>query len=140
MAATQCSAKSSVISAVYDKNVHTVATHAQVGVSLPLGVCTSDERSELNPIDMLAMGLASCLLILMGKAAVVEKVDITGSRADVTYTLDAYRITSFAVNVNLSRNLAPAIRTRLEEACKTCPVYLALHPDVRVEVNFNWPA
>ena len=139
MASTQCGGKSAVMSAVYDKNVHTVASYASLNVSLPLGSCAADERTELNPIDMMAMGLASCILILMGKAAVAEKVDIVGAKADVSYTLEDYRIVSFDVDVFPPRKLDEQVRPKLEGACRTCPVYLAIHPDVKLNVRFNWP-
>ncbi len=127
------------MSAVYDRNIHTLASYASLNVSLPLGSCAADARTELNPIDMMAMGLASCILILMGKAAVAENADIVGARADVSYTLEDYRIQSFDVDVFPPKRLDENIRPRLESACKTCPVYLAIHPDVKLNVRFNWP-
>jgi uncharacterized OsmC-like protein len=139
MATTACCAKSPVLTVVYDSNVHTVASYAALNVSLPLGACAADARSELNPIDMMAIGLASCILIVMGKAAVTENVYIVGAKAGVSYTLDGYRIASFNVSVQPPKKLEEQVRTRLEEACKTCPVYRAIDPSVKIHVCFNWP-
>lgn len=139
MSNPKCAGKQAVLSAVYDRDVHTVALCAALNVNLPLGVCAAGERSELNPIDMLAMGLASCVLILMGKAAVAENVDIVGTRADANYTMDGYRIASLTVTVRPSRKFEMQVQTRLEEACKACPVYLAIHPSIQLNVSFNWP-
>jgi uncharacterized OsmC-like protein len=138
MADKKCSA-AAPLSVVYDRNVHGVASHPALQSSIPLGACAADERSELNPIDMMAMGLASCLLILMGKTAAAEKLDMTGAKADVSYELQDYRLMSFRVDVQLPKKLAAQDQAKLEAASKACPVYLAIHPDVKVTVNFNWP-
>ena len=139
MAEQSCSATSAVMTAVYDRNVHTIASHVPLKISLPLGTCAADERTELNPVDMMAMGLASCMLILMGKAAVAEKLDILGARADVSYKLDNYRITSFNVDIHLPRKFHANEQTKLEAASRDCPLFLAINPDVNVNVTFDWP-
>ena len=140
MAESTCTKASSAMTAVYDRDVHSVATHHTLKVSMPLGTCAAEERSELNPIDLMAMGLASCLLIVMGKVAVKEKLDMLGATADVSYALDGYRIKSFAIQVNLPKKLSVADQAKLEAASKECPLYLAIGPDVAVTVNFKWPA
>ena len=140
MAESTCSKASSVMTAVYDRDVHSVATHRALKISLPLGTCAAEERSELNPVDLMAMGLASCLLIVMGKVAVKDKLDMLGATADVSYTLDGYRIKSFAIQVHLPKKLSAPEQAKLEAASHECPLYLAIGPDVAVTVNFKWPA
>ena len=138
MSDNSCTAKSG-LSAVYDRNVHTVASHLPLKLTVPLGACAADERSELNPIDLMALGLASCMLIVMGKVAVAEKLDMLGATADVSYGLEDYRITAFNVHIHLPKKLAAQDQTKLEAASKDCPLSLAIHPDVMVSVSFDWP-
>ena len=126
---------------VYDKNVHTVASHLPLKKNIPLeGCCAFGGKGlDLNPVDLVAMGVASCLLIVMGKTAEAEKLDIVGAKADVSYDLVNYRIAVIKVAIRLPKKLAAVAQSKLETASKQCPVFLAIHPDVKVTVNYIWP-
>ncbi len=130
-----------VMQVVYDRNVHTVASHRPLKATIPLEGCSAfgGKGADLNPIDLMAMGVASCLMIVMGKTAEAEKLDIVGAKADVSYDLVNYRIAEIKVAIYLPKKLSPAEQTKLETASKKCPVYLAIHPDVKVTVNYVWP-
>ena len=126
---------------VYDKNVHTVASHIPLKQTIPLeGCCAFGGKGlDLNPVDLMAMGVGSCLLIVMGKTAEAEKLDIVGAKADVSYELVNYRIAEIKVAIRLPKKLSAADQLKLETASKKCPVFLAIHPDVKVTVNYVWP-
>ena len=130
-----------VMQVVYDKNVHTVASHLPLKRTIPLeGCCAFGGKGlDLNPVDLLAMGLASCLMIVMGKTAEAEKLNIVGAKADVSYDLVNYRIAGIKVVIYLPKKLAAADQSKLETASKKCPVFLAIHHDVKVLVNYIWP-
>ena len=130
-----------VMQVVYDKNVHTVASHIPLKQTIPLeGCCAFGGKGlDLNPVDLMAMGLASCLMIVMGKTAAAEKLDIVGAKADVSYDLVNYRIAEIKVGIRLPKKLAVADQLKLEMASKKCPVFLAIHPDVKVTVKYIWP-
>ena len=85
------------------------------------------------------MGVASCLMIVMGTTAEAEKLDIVGAKADVSYDLVNYRIAQIKVAIRLPKKLSAADQSKLETASKKCPVFLAIHPDVKVTVNYIWP-
>jgi len=126
---------------VYDRNVHTVASHRPLQKTIPLEGCSAfgGKGADLNPIDLLAMGLASCLMIVMGKTAEAEELDIVGAKADVSYDLVNYRIAAIKVDIRLPKKLAADDQTKLEVASKKCPVFLAINSDVKVTVNYLWP-
>ena len=130
-----------VMQVVYDKNVHTVASHIPLKQTIPLeGCCAFGGKGlDLNPVDLVAMGVASCLMIVMGKTAEAEKLDIVGAKADVSYELVNYRIAEIKIAIRLPKKLAVADQSKLETASKKCPVFLAIHPDVKVTVNYIWP-
>jgi putative redox protein len=139
-----CSAETTTqpaMQVVYDRNVHTVASHHPLKKTIPLEGCSAfgGKGLDLNPIDLLSMGLASCLMIVMGKTAEAEKLDIVGAKADVSYDLVNYRIAGITVTIRLPKKLAAADQSKLEIASKKCPVFLAIHPDVKVTVNYVWP-
>ena len=130
-----------VMQVVYDKNVHTVASHIPLKQTIPLeGCCAFGGKGlDLNPVDLMAMGVASCLMIVMGKTAEADKLDIVGAKADVSYDLVNYRIAEIKVVIRLPKKLAVADQSKLETASKKCPVFLAIHPDVNVTVDYIWP-
>ena len=130
-----------VMQVVYDRNVHTVASHHPLKQRIPLEGCSAfgGKGLDLNPIDLMSMGLASCLMIVMGKTAEAEKLDIVGAKADVSYDLVNYRIAQIKVAIRLPKKLSAADQSKLETASKKCPVFLAIHPDVKVTVNYIWP-
>jgi len=139
-AAKPC-AVAAAMSVVYDRNVHTVATHAPLKKSISLEGCSAfgGKGQDLNPIDLMAMGMASCMLIVMGKTAEAENLDIVGAKADVCYELVNYRIAGIKATLRLPKKLAAADQAKLEAASKKCPVFLAIHPDVKVSVEYAWP-
>lgn len=130
-----------VMEVVYDKNVHTVAYHHPLKQTIPLEGCSAfgGKGLDLNPIDLVAMGLASCLMIVMGKKAEAEKLDIVGAKAAVSYDLVNYKIAAITVNIRLPKKLAAADQSKLETESKRCPVFLAINPEVKVTVNYIWP-
>jgi len=130
-----------VMQVVYDKNVHTVASHIPLKQTIPLeGCCAYGGKGlDLNPVDLMAMGVASCLMIVMGKTAEAKKLDIVGAKADVSYELVNYRIAEIKVAIRLPKKLAATDQLKLETASKKCPVFLAIHPDVKVTVKYIWP-
>jgi uncharacterized OsmC-like protein len=126
---------------VYDRNVHTVAMHHPLNKEIPLEGCSAfgGKGLDLNPIDLLSLGMASCLMIVMGKTAEAEGLNIVGAKASVSYDLVNYRIARVQADIRLPKKLSAADRTKLETASKKCPVFLAIHPDVKVTVNYIWP-
>jgi uncharacterized OsmC-like protein len=130
-----------VMQVVYDRNVHTVASHHPLKKTISLEGCSAfgGKGLDLNPIDLMAMGLASCLMIVMGRTAEAGGLDIVGAKADVSYDLVNYRIGQIKVVIHLPGKLSAADQSKLETASKKCPVFLAIHPDVKVTVSYIWP-
>ena len=133
--------KESTMQVEYDKNVHTIAYHHPLKQSISLEGCSAfgGQGKDLNPVDLLAMGVGSCLLIVMGKTAEAENLDIVGAKADVSYDLVNYQVAAINIDISLPKKLAEEDQAKLEKASKKCPVYLAIHPSVAVKVNYCWP-
>jgi putative redox protein len=134
-------AKKPAMQVVYDRNVHTVAMHHPLNKEIPLEGCSAfgGKGLDLNPIDLVSLGMASCLMIVMGKSAEAEGLDIVGAKADVSYELVNYRIARIRADIHLPMKLSAGDQAKLEAASKKCPVFLAIHPDVKVTVNYIWP-
>ena len=55
---------------------------------------------DLNPIDLMAMGVASCMMIVMAKGAEGKGLDLTGAWAETKYELKDYKIASMTVTIH----------------------------------------
>lgn len=125
-----------------DRMIHTNAVHQELGKTIGLESCCcgGGKAADLNPIDVLAMSVASCMLILMATGAKEKGLDLTGTWADTAYDLDLkqYKITSITVTVHSPCSPATADRTFLEKEGHRCPVYLAVKDNVDVRVAFAW--
>ena len=121
-----------------DRMIHANAVHPNLTKEIGLGGCCGGQ--VLNPIDLLAMGVASCMVIVMAKGAETKGLDLTGTWAETSYVLKDYRIASIAVAIHSPSTPSAAERTFLEQESHQCPVYLAVKDNVDVQVSFAWGA
>jgi len=94
--------------------------------------------SDLNPIDLLAMSTAACLVIVMAKGAKARGIDLTGTWADASCELKNYVIQSIRVTVYSPFQPTDEDRAFLEKESHECPVYLAVKDGANVKVAFEW--
>lgn len=124
-----------------DRMIHVNAVHQELGKEIGLGSCCcgcGDKATDLNPIDLLAMGVASCLIIVMAKGAEGQSLDLTGTWAETSYAIKDYKIASIAVTVHSPCSPSGTQREFLEKESHRCPVYLAVKDNVDVTVAFDW--
>ena len=129
---------------VYEGNLRTVATHLQsqtvIETDAPLDNQGKAER--FSPSDLVATALGNCMMTIMGIKARDMNIDLINTRIDVEKIMksDPRRIGG----INLTFSFPPELsltdkeRTILERAAHTCPVIYSIHPDIKVEVTFNW--
>jgi len=93
-----------------------------------------------SPTDMVANSLATCMLSFMGIKANELGVDLKGSTADVTKTMQAEprKIAKIQVVFNMKSDADEKSRIILERVARSCAVGLSLNPDVVQDVTFNW--
>ena len=105
------------------------------------GCCAfGGKGKDLNPIDLVAMGVASCMMIVMAKGAQGKGLDLTGTWAETSYELKDYLIASITVALHSPCSPSEADRAFLEKESHRCPVYLAVKNNVEVKVAFDWAA
>jgi uncharacterized OsmC-like protein len=123
-----------------DRMIHTSAVHHELGKEIGLEGCCAfgGKGDDLNPIDLVAMGVASCMLIVMAKGAEGKGIDLTGTWADTAYDLKDYKIVSIMVTIHSPHSPTEAAREFLERESHRCPVYLAVKDGVAVTVAFEW--
>jgi putative redox protein len=91
-----------------------------------------------SPSEMLSVSLGSCILSIMGIAAEVLQIDMTGATATVAKEM-AYaprRISKISVSVQITGEINEKYRSKLEAAARACPVHHVL--GIEVPITFHW--
>ena len=127
----------------YTGNLHTLARHEPSGATLETDAPRDDEGlgAEFSPTDLVGTALASCVLTTMGIVARRRGWPMEGARADVEkhMTTDPVRrIGRLVVRIDMPDAIPEEARPILERTAHTCPVHRSLHPDVSLELEFDW--
>lgn len=126
----------------YLGELRTSSIHLQSGSEIITDAPTDNhgKGEAFSPTDMVANSLATCMLSFMGIKANDLGVNLEGSTAEVTKTMQAEprKIAKIAVVFNMKSDADEKSRIILERVAKTCAVGLSLHPDIIQDVTFNW--
>jgi putative redox protein len=101
------------------------------------------DASAFSPTDLVAAGLASCILTTMAMFAERHNLDLTGASAAVEKHMSAppapRRIARLPVVVTIPAAAVPAeMRERLERVGHACPVHASLHPEVDAPIEYRY--
>ena len=93
-----------------------------------------------SPTDTVATALASCMLTIMGIKARDLEIEVKSTTAEVTKTMaaDPRRISGIKILFTFPTSYDEKHRKILERAAKTCPVLYSLHPDIVLDITFNY--
>jgi putative redox protein len=127
----------------YVGDLHCRATHgpSQAALTTDAPVDNGGKGELFSPTDLVAAGLGTCVLTVMGLVARRKGFDLTGTCMHVAKemtTTGPRRIARLTATVTLppALTLAAENRALLEKTAHTCPVHQSLHPDVAVEIRF----
>ena len=131
------------IDVTYLGDLHCRATHGPSGSVLTTDAPVDNGgKGELfSPTDLVATGLGTCILTVLGLVARRKGFDLGATRVHVVKEMTSTpvrRIGRLHATVTLAPTLTlgPDDRSLLERAAHTCPVKQSLHPDVAVEITF----
>lgn len=98
------------------------------------------EASAFSPTDLVAAGLASCILTTMAMWGERHELDLTGITAHVGKEMQASprRIGRLPVTVVLPASVPQDVRPALERIGYACPVHASLHPDIDAPIEFRY--
>lgn len=127
----------------YLGDLRTRAVHVRSGQEIITDAPPDNKgRGEaFSPTDLLSTSLAVCMMTVMGIAAREKGIPLNGLSARVVKHMvgPPRRVSRVEVHLGLSaEGLGDGERAILEEAARTCPVALSLHPDLEQEVTFNY--
>jgi putative redox protein len=98
------------------------------------------DASAFSPTDLVASGLASCILTTMAMFGERHAIELTGATATVEKHMSQppapRRIARLPVVVTLPASVPTDMRERLERVGHTCPVHASLHPEVDAPITY----
>ena len=129
----------------YSGELRTLATHLQSGSSFETDAPTDNQGkgARFSPTDLIGTSLASCMITTMAIKAKDLESKLIGLKAETEKIMTSIPRRKIG-GINIIFHWAAGIefsdeeKVRLEEIAWTCPVKESIHPDIKVEVNFNW--
>lgn len=127
----------------YESNLRTTCLHLQSGSVFETDAPTDNKGKgeRFSPTDLIATGLGACLITTMGIKAESMDIALDGAKVEVTKVMvsDPRRIGKIIVHATMPvLNLDEKSKEILERVGRTCPVERSLHPDVELDIQFNW--
>jgi putative redox protein len=98
------------------------------------------DASAFSPTDLVAAGLAACILTTIGMYAERNNLSIGNATARVEKHMNQTprRIGRLPVVVTLPASIPAEWREKLERAGHTCPVHASLHPDIEAPIEYRY--
>jgi putative redox protein len=98
------------------------------------------DASAFSPTDLVAAGLAACILTTIGMFAERRGLDLTGATAHVGKEMhpSPRRIGRLPVTVTLPATVPLDLRPALEKVGHTCPVHASLHPEIDAPIEYRY--
>lgn len=129
-------------SIIYKGNLRCEAEHLQSKSTIETDAPTDNrgKGERFSPTDLLCVSLATCMLTTMGIKASDLNVDMTHAKADVTKHMasEPRRVAKIEVAVSLPSNIEEKERIILERTGNNCPVAKSVHPDIQLDLTYNW--
>lgn len=131
------------INVEYEGNLHCSAVHGPSASVLSTDAPADNHglAQTFSPTDLVATAIGSCMLTVMGIYAGPRNLDLKGARAIVEKEMTKTpprRIAKLTVRLQLPCSLRDRDRAALEQVAQTCPVAASLHPEVDVELRFEY--
>ena len=129
---------------IYEGDLHTVARHLQSGTEIETDapVDNQGKGERFSPTDLVATALGACMATTMGIKARDMKVDLRDMKLSILKIMkpDPRRIAGVNVVFDFPATLQVDDKQReiLERTAHTCPVMQSIHPDMEVNMQFNW--
>ena len=127
----------------YEQNLRTTCVHLQSGSSFETDAPTDNKGKgeRFSPTDLIATGLGACMITTMGIKAESMEIALDGAKVEVTKVMlsDPRRIGKIIAHVTMpALGLDDKTKEILERVGNSCPVVKSLHPDLELDIAYNW--
>lgn len=130
---------------IYNGGLRTTCTHLQSSSSIETDAPTDNngKGERFSPTDLMATSLATCMLTVMGIKARNMNIDMEDMKADVQKIMkaDPRRVGGINLTFHIPeslKNISDKDKTILKNTAETCPVMKSIHPDIEVNIEWNW--
>ena len=129
---------------IYAGELRTVATHLQSGNKIETDAPTDNQgKGEcFSPTDLVCTALATCMVTTMAIKTASMGIELKGTTINVKKHMlnDPRMIGAIDVEVNFPNSLILEEKDRviLKRVGDNCPVVKSLHPDVKLNVQYNF--
>jgi uncharacterized OsmC-like protein len=131
-------------SVTYSGDLRTLATHLQSGSVIETDAPTDNQGKgeRFSPTDLIGTSLAACMLTTMAIRAKDLELKLKGATCHTEKIMSAAprRISILKIRFSWPESVDFTVeeQERLESIAWTCPVKESIHPDIKLEVDFNW--
>ena len=131
-------------SIVYKGHLRCECTHLQSGTVIETDAPTDNrgKGERFSPTDTLCVALATCVVTTMALKANDMGIDLSGTNIAVTKHMlsEPRRIGKIDVILSFPAALQLEEKDRiiLQRVGDNCPVAKSLHPDLDVNIEYNW--
>jgi len=132
------------IKSIYKGGLRTSAQHlaSDNTIITDAPVDNNGKGEAFSPTDLVSAALGSCMMTIMGIMANRANIDIEGMEIDITKIMAAEprRIAEVVLDFTMpdGKTYSDKEKAMLENAARTCPVALSLHPDVKQTISFRY--
>lgn len=129
---------------VYKGNLRCECTHIQSGTVIETDAPTDNrgKGERFSPTDTVCVALATCAITTMAMKAGDMGIELAGTSIAVTKHMlpDPRRIGKIDVVLSFDAGLQLEEKDRqiLERTGNNCPVIKSLHPDLEVNMTYQW--
>jgi putative redox protein len=141
-----CKLSTMTSNVIYDGGLRTVATHLQSSSEFETDAPTDNQGkgARFSPTDLVGTALASCMLTTMAIKAKHMEEALKGVTIDVLKIMkpDPRRVGGLNLTFHYPEGFSASSEDKalLEHIAMTCPVKESIHPEIDLQVNFNWPS
>lgn len=132
------------IKSVYKGDLRTSAEHLASGNAIitDAPVDNNGKGEAFSPTDLVSAALGSCMMTIMGIVANRASIDIEGMEVEITKIMAAEprRISEIVLTFTMpaGKSYTDKEKAMLENAARTCPVAVSLHPDLKQTTLFQY--
>lgn len=126
----------------YKGNLRCIAVHLQSGSEMETDAPTDNrgKGERFSPTDLLCVSLATCIITTIGIKAADMGVMLDGAEAEVLKHMaaDPRRVGAIDVDLKIPSPGDEKTKEILERTGNTCPVAKSVHPDILLNISYQW--
>jgi putative redox protein len=130
---------------VYKGDLRTELTHLQSGTVIENDAPTDNhgKGERFSPTDMLATSYGSCMITTMAIRAADMQLNFEGTTIEITKIMSTdapRRVAGIKAVLRFTDQFQATDeqKEQLVRIARSCPVEKSLHPDIQLDVTFEW--